>query len=223
LTASAYQLTPDQGPWYITDWENQIRKRYQPISKDLRINERIRAREVRVIGENGEQFGVLPVYEAMRLAQEHNTDLVEVAPTAVPPVCRLLDYGRFKFEQEKKERDARKNQKVALLKEVRMGPATDEHDLTFKSKAIQKFLQEGDKVKVTVRFRGRQMAHPQLGRQVLDSILAKLQGVATVERPPLVEGRAMSMILTSAAGRPAATTPAASAPAAASPPPSPVS
>lgn len=217
-------MTPDDGLWYITDWENQIRKRYQPISKDLRINERIRAREVRVIGENGEQFGVLPVYEAMRLAQEHNTDLVEVAPTAVPPVCRLLDYGRFKFEQEKKERDARKNQKVALLKEVRMGPATDEHDLTFKSKAIQKFLEEGDKVKVTVRFRGRQMAHPQLGRQVLDSILAKLQGVATVERPPLVEGRAMSMILTSAGGRPAAaTTPATSASAPAPPPPSPVS
>lgn len=217
-------MTPDDGLWYITDWENQNRKRYQPISKDLRINERIRAREVRVIGENGEQFGVLPVYEAMRLAQEHNTDLVEVAPTAVPPVCRLLDYGRFKFEQEKKERDARKNQKVALLKEVRMGPATDEHDLTFKSKAIQKFLEEGDKVKVTVRFRGRQMAHPQLGRQVLDSILAKLQGVATVERPPLVEGRAMSMILTSAGGRPAVTAaPATSAPAPASPPSSPVS
>ncbi len=122
---------------------------------------------------------------------------------------------------KRKERDARKNQKVALLKEVRMGPATDEHDLTFKSKAIQKFLQEGDKVKVTVRFRGRQMAHPQLGRQILDSILAKLQGVASVERPPVVEGRAMSMILTSAAGRP--TAPPTSAPTPAPPPPSPVS
>ena len=160
---------------------------------------------------------MLPLYEALRLAQEHNSDLVEVAPTAVPPVCRLLDYGRFKFEQEKKEREARKNQKVALLKEVRMGPATDEHDLTFKSKAIQKFLQEGDKVKVTVRFRGRQMAHPQLGRQVLDAIIAKLQGVATVERPPVVEGRTMSMILTAASGR--AASPAA---APASPPASPV-
>src|SRR5207248_8860860 len=130
-----------------------------------------------------------------------NVDLVEVAPTAVPPVCRLMDYGKFRFEQDKKEREARKNQKVALLKEVRMGPATDEHDLDFKSKAIQKFLLEGDKVKVTVRFRGRQMAHPQLGRQVLDQIVQKLQGVATVERMPLTEGRTMSMILTQTAGR----------------------
>jgi translation initiation factor IF-3 len=176
-----------------------------------------------VIGENGEQYGVLPLYEALRVAQDHNTDLVEVAPTAVPPVCRLLDYGRYKFEQEKKERDARKNQKVALLKEVRMGPATDEHDLAFKSKAIQKFLQEGDKVKVTVRFRGRQMAHPQLGRQVLDSILARLQGVATVERPPIVEGRTMSMILTAATGRAASGTPVAAAPSSTPPSVSPTS
>jgi translation initiation factor IF-3 len=192
-----------------------LSQRWKPISKDLRINERIRAREVRVIGDGGEQFGVFPVFEALRMAQERGVDLVEVAPTAIPPVCRLLDYGKYRFEQDKKEREARKNQKVALLKEVRMGPATDEHDLEFKSKAIQKFLQEGDKVKVTVRFRGRQMAHPQLGRQVLDSIVAKLQGVAAVERPPLVEGRTMSMILTSGPSRGnALATAAAAAPAA---------
>jgi translation initiation factor IF-3 len=188
--------------------------RWKPISKELRINERIRAREVRVIGDNNEQFGVLPVYEALRLAQERGVDLVEVAPLANPPVTRLLDYGKYRFEQDKKEREARKNQKVALLKEVRMGPATDEHDLDFKAKAIQKFIEEGDKVKVTVRFRGRQMAHPQLGRQILDSIVEKLHGVASVERAPLVEGRAMSMILTGPTGRPAA----APAPAAAAPP-----
>lgn len=170
--------------------------RCSPISKDLRINERIRAREVRLIGEGGEQFGVLPVFEALRVAQERGVDLVEVAPTAVPPVCRLLDYGKYKFEQDKREREARKNQKVALLKEIRMGPATDEHDIAFKSKTIQKFIEEGDKVKVTVRFKGRQMAHPQLGRQVLDAIAGRLQGVAVVERPPILEGRAMSMILT---------------------------
>ena len=151
------------------------------------------------------------------MAQERSVDLVEVAPTAVPPVARLMDYGKFKFEQDKKEREARKNQKVALLKEVRMGPATDEHDLDFKSKAIQKFLQEGDKVKVTVRFRGRQMAHPQLGRQVLDQIVNKLQGVATVERPPVVEGRTMSMILTQATGR-AVGSAASGTPVAAAPP-----
>lgn len=146
----------------------------------------------------------MPIFEALRMAQDRNVDLVEVAPTAVPPVARLLDYGKYRFEQDKKDREARKNQKVALLKEVRMGPATDEHDLEFKAKSIQKFIEEGDKVKVTVRFRGRQMAHPQLGRQVLDTIVEKLQGVATVERTPLVEGRTMSMILTAATGRAAA-------------------
>lgn len=175
------------------------------------MNERIRAREVRLIGEDGEQFGVVPLYEANRIALDRNLDLVEVAPTAIPPVCRLMDYGKFKFEQDKKERDARKNQKVALLKEIRMGPATDEHDLETKARQIAKFVQEGDKVKVTVRFRGRQMAHPQLGRQILDEIVAKLNGVASVERPPLVEGRAMSMILTPTAGKAASSTPAAPA------------
>lgn len=185
--------------------------RKKPISKELRINERIRAREVRVIGDDGEQFGVVPLFEALRMAQERGVDLVEVAPTAVPPVCRLLDYGKYRFEQDKKERESRKNQKVALLKEVRMGPATDDHDLDFKSKQIQKFIEEGDKVKVTVRFRGRQMAHPQLGRQVLDSIVQKLQGVASVERMPLVEGRTMSMIMTTPTGRSANSAPAAAA------------
>lgn len=180
------------------------------------MNERIRAREVRLIGENGEQFGVVPVYEALRIANERNLDLVEVAPTAAPPVCRLMDYGKFKFEQDKKERESRKNQKVALLKEIRMGPATDEHDLETKAKQIAKFVHEGDKVKVTVRFRGRQMAHPQLGRQVLDQIVAKLQGVAAVERAPLVEGRMMSMILTPTA--PKAVPAPVSAAATASPP-----
>jgi translation initiation factor IF-3 len=165
---------------------------------------------------------VVPIFEALRQAQEMGVDLVEVAPTAVPPVCRLLDYGKYRFEQDKKEREARKNQKVALLKEVRMGPATDDHDLTFKAKMIQKFIEEGDKVKVTVRFRGRQMAHPQLGRQVLDSIVEKLHGVASVERPPLTEGRAMSLILTAATGRQATAAAAAAvapAPAAGAPPP----
>jgi translation initiation factor IF-3 len=155
----------------------------------------------------------MPLFEALRMAQDRNVDLVEVAPTAVPPVCRLLDYGKYRFEQDKKDREARKNQKVALLKEVRMGPATDEHDLEFKAKSIQKFIEEGDKVKVTVRFRGRQMAHPQLGRQVLDTVVEKLQGVAAVERAPLVEGRTMSMILTAATGRAAAAASAAQVPA----------
>ena len=143
----------------------------------------------------------MPTYEALRLARERNVDLVEVAPTAVPPVCRLLDYGKFKYEQTKKERDARKNQKISLLKEVRLTPNTDEHDLMVKSRMIARFVEEGDKVKVTVRFRGRQLAHPEMGRQALDAIIKQLQGVVQVERPPAIEGRTMTMILSPISGK----------------------
>lgn len=166
------------------------------ISREIRINERIRAREVRLIGANGEQLGVLPLLEALRVAREQGVDLVEVAPNATPPVCRLMDYGRFKYEQTKKEREARKHQKVVLLKEVRLTPKTDEHDIEFKTRTILRFLKDGDKVKVTVRFKGREMAHPQLGRQVLEAIAQNLKGVASIERTPLMEGRTMSMIVT---------------------------
>ena len=126
---------------------------------------------------------------------------MEVAPTASPPVCRLLDYGRFKYEQEKKDREARKNQKIILLKEVRMRPKTDEHDIDFKTKAIHRFIEEGEKVKVTIRFRGREMVHPDLGRHVLEEVLGRLKDVAIVERMPLLEGNSMSMILVK--GKPA--------------------
>ncbi len=165
------------------------------ISKDLPINEKIRAREVRVIDENGEQVGVLGLMDAVRLARDRNLDLVEVAPNANPPVCRLLDYGKFKYEQTKKETEARKNQRISTLKEVRLTPRTDDHDIDFKTRTIQRFLEGGDKVKVTVRFKGREMAHPHLGRQALDTIVEKLQGIAIVERAPLQEGRSLSMIL----------------------------
>lgn len=151
---------------------------------------------MRLIGPAGEQLGVMSVPEALRIAREQGVDLVEVAPTAAPPVCRLMDYGRFKYEQEKKEREARKHQKIVLLKEVRLTPKTDEHDLEVKTRTILRFLKEGDKVKITVRFKGREMAHPQLGRQVLDGIAEALKGVATIERNALMEGRTMSMIVT---------------------------
>lgn len=166
------------------------------IFKDLRINDRIRAREVRVIDESGEQLGIVSLAEALAAARGRDLDLVEVAPNAVPPVCRLLDYGRYKYEQTKRERETRKHQKTAELKEVRLTPKTDEHDLLFKTRAIQRFLEEGDKVKVTVKFKGRELAHPQLGRQVLDFIANSLKSAAAVERIPLMEGRMMSMILT---------------------------
>lgn len=165
------------------------------ITKELRINEKIKAREVRLILDTGEQVGVVPLSQALEIARERNLDLVEVAPTAVPPVCRLMDYGKFKYEQTKKEREARKHQKVVLLKEVRFSPKIDEHDLEFKTRTIQRFIEAGDKVKVTVRFKGRELAHPQLGKQVLDEVASRLKGLAAPERPPLMEGRNMTMIL----------------------------
>jgi translation initiation factor IF-3 len=140
-------------------------------------------------------LGVLPILDALRMARERDLDLVEVAPNAVPPVCRLLEYGKFKYEQAKKEREARKNQRIVLLKEVRLRPGTDDHDIDTKCKAIQRFLEDGDKVKVTIRFKGREMAHPQLGKDALDRIANNLKDVATVERAALVEGRTMTMIL----------------------------
>lgn len=120
---------------------------------------------------------------------------MEVAPTSVPPVCRLMDYGKYKYEQTKKESEARKNQKIVLLKEMRLRPKIGDHDLETKTKLAQRFLEDGDKVKVTVVFRGRELAHPQLGREILDAVIEKLQGVAAVERIPLMEGKAMTMIL----------------------------
>lgn len=129
------------------------------------------------------------------MARERDLDLVEVAPTANPPVCRFLEYGKFKYEQAKKERESRRNQRVVLLKEVRLRPGTDDHDIDVKCKAIQRFLEDGDKVKVTIRFKGREMAHPQLGKDALDRIANNLKVIAAVERPALVEGRTMTMIL----------------------------
>jgi translation initiation factor IF-3 len=151
-----------------------------------------------VIGENGEQLGILPTEQALTLAQSKDLDLVEVAPNVVPPVCRLLDYGRFKYEQTKKEREARKNQKIVELKEIRLRPKISVHDFDSKARRAMKFLEDGDKVKVTVLFRGRELAHPQLGRELLDEMSDKLKDVALVERNPMVEGRTMYMILTRA-------------------------
>jgi translation initiation factor IF-3 len=159
---------------------------------------------VRVIDENGEQLGVLPTYEALALARERDLDLVEVAPNAVPPVCRLLDYGRFKYEQTKKEREARKHQKVTELKEIRLKPKTADHDFETKARLAQRFLEEGDKVKVTVQFRGRELAHPNIGRELLREMAERLKGVGVVERAPVIEGKAMSMILARGKERPAA-------------------
>ena len=141
-------------------------------------------------------------FEAMATARSRGLDLVEVAPNAIPPVCRLMDYGRYKYDQEKRDRESRKSQKTGLMKEVRLHPLTDDHDIDFKTKAIQRFLEDGDKVKVTVQFRGAQMRHPDIGRLLLEGIVERLKGVAVVERPILMEGRNMSMMLGSAPSRP---------------------
>ena len=164
-------------------------------NKGLRINEQIRVREVRLIDDAGAQKGIVSTLEALRMAQDVNLDLVEVAPQADPPVCKILDYGKYRFELEKKLRDSKKKQKLQVLKEIRMQPKINDHDLSFKARHIQDFLDDGDKVKVTIRFRGRELAHTELGLDVLNNVLAKLGGDLTVEKSPAMEGRTMSMTL----------------------------
>ena len=164
-------------------------------SKGLRVNGQIRVREVRLIDEHGDQRGILPTLTALRLAEDAGLDLVEVAPQSNPPVCKILDYGKYRFEMDKKMRDSRKKQKLQVMKEIRMQPKIDDHDLDFKSKQIKGFLDDGDKVKVTVRFRGRELAHTDLGLDVLNSVLARLGEGFTVEKQPSMEGRFMSMTL----------------------------
>jgi translation initiation factor IF-3 len=163
--------------------------------KDLRINEQIRVREVRLIREEGERQGVISTPEALEIARSMGLDLVEVAPQAVPPVVKIMDYGKYKFENEKKVRDSKKKQKLLKLKEIRMQPKIDDHDLDFKSKHVREFLGEGNKVKVTVRFRGRELAHTELGLVVLKDVLARVEGDYVMDKPPVMEGRFMSMVL----------------------------
>lgn len=163
---------------------------------DLMINEQIRDKEVRVIGENNEQLGVMPIEQAMKLAEDAGVDLVKIAPNAAPPVCRIIDYGKFRYEQSRKEKEARKKQKVIEIKEIRMSPNIDTNDLNTKIAAAKKFLSKGDRVKVTLRFRGREMAHMNNSRYILDDFAQALADVAQVEKAPKVEGRTLTMFLT---------------------------
>jgi len=169
--------------------------------KDLRINESIRVREVRLIDAEGNQKGIVPTFEALQMARAVGVDLVEIAPQAQPPVCKLLDYGKYKFELEKKNRESRKHQKQIRIKEIRMQPKIDEHDLEFKTRHVREFLDEGNKVKVTIRFRGRELAHTELGRVVLDRILQMLGDAFMIEKPAQMEGRTMSLLLNPKATR----------------------
>lgn len=159
------------------------------------MNERIRIREVRLIDEEGNQVGIVPTRDAMEMARERGLDLVEVAPNAVPPVCRLMDYGKFRYEQSRKERESRRHQHVIKLKEVRIRPKIDDHDLETRGRQAAKFLDAGDKVKLTVLFRGREMAHPDIGRGLLDQLADQLRTHGSIEQAPRMEGRTMSMIL----------------------------
>jgi len=159
------------------------------------INEEIRDREVRVIGADGEQLGILPIRQALALAEEKELDLVRIVATAQPPVCKLMDYDRFRFEQSKKQREIRKNQKVIVLKEVQLSATIEENDVLVKAKNALRFLEEGNKVKVSIRFRGRQITHTEIGTQVMENFLARVADAAILERRPLLEGRHMIMIL----------------------------
>lgn len=168
-------------------------------NKGQRINEQIRVREVRLIDDLGEQKGIIPTIEALRMAKEKDLDLVEVSPNANPPVCKILDYGKYRFEQEKKLRESKKNQKVLKLKEIRMQPKIGPGDLDTKAKHVQEFLEEGNKVKVTIRFRGRELAHTELGYDVLNEVLKRLTSAYVVEKQPAMDGKFMSMTIASKA------------------------
>jgi translation initiation factor IF-3 len=161
----------------------------------LRINEDIRARELRVVSADGEQLGIMALRDALQVAKEKDLDLVEVAPLAKPPVCRIMNYGKYRFEQAKREREAKKRQKVIEIKEIRLTPKIEEHDFMVKVKATQKFLKDGDKVKITVRFRGREIVHSDLGRNRLLQIFEAVRDTASMEREPKIEGKNMIMIL----------------------------
>ena len=166
------------------------------IISELFINEQIRDKEVRVIGTDGEQLGIMSAKEALKLAEEAGVDLVKIAPTAKPPVCKIVDYGKYKYELTRREKEAKKKQKVIETKEIRLSPNIDTNDLNTKINAARKFISKGDKVKVTLRFRGREMAHMANSKHILDDFAEALSDVATVDKAPKVEGRSMAMFLT---------------------------
>ncbi len=163
---------------------------------ELMINEHIKDKEVRVIGENGEMLGVMSPKDAMKLAREAEVDLVKIVPTAVPPVCKIVDYGKYKYELTRKEKDAKKKQRVIDIKEVRLSPNIEENDLNTKANAARKFIEKGDKVKITLKFRGREMAHMEQSKHILDDFAQKLADIAQVEKAPKLEGRSIIMVLT---------------------------
>ena len=169
-------------------------RRCVPIN-DLLINEDIREREVRVVDEQGQQLGIMPTQQALRLAEEKQLDLVNIAPAAKPPVCKLMDYGKYRFEQGKREKEIKKNQKIIETKEVRLSATIEDHDIDVRYRQAVKFLQDGNKVKVSIRFRGRQIAHSEIGSEVMQSFAERIKDYGVVEKKPMIEGRNMTMML----------------------------
>lgn len=169
-------------------------RRCVPIN-DLLINEDIREREVRVVDESGEQLGIMPTPQALRLAEERQLDLVNIAPSAKPPVCKLMDYGKYRFEQSKREKEIKKNQKIIETKEVRLSATIEDHDIDVRFRQAVKFLQDGNKVKVSIRFRGRQIAHSEIGTDVMQDFAERIKEYGVVEKKPVIEGRNMTMML----------------------------
>ncbi len=159
------------------------------------MNEQIRDKEIRLVGEDGEQLGIMSAKDALKMAKEANLDLVKIAPTAKPPVCKIVDYGKYRYEQARREKEAKKKQKTTEVKEIQLSPNIDVNDLTTKANQARKFLEKGNKVKVALRFRGREMAHMATGKEVLDTFLEKVSDVAVVEKPAKLEGRSMIMVL----------------------------
>jgi translation initiation factor IF-3 len=164
------------------------------------VNERIRVREVRVIDEDGTQLGIMPPPQALAIARQKGLDLVEIAATAIPPVCRIMDFGRYQYQEQKRARSAKKHQKIIEVKEIKFRPKVDEHDYQFKKKHIERFLADGDKVKATIFFRGREMAHPEIGRRILERLIEELGDVAVAEASPRQEGNQMHTILSQKVG-----------------------
>jgi len=165
-----------------------------------RTNERIRVREIRVIDDTGEQLGIMAPQQALAIARQKGLDLVEIAPTAQPPVCKIMDFGKYQYQEQKRAREARKHQKVIEVKEIKFRPKVDEHDYQFKKKHIERFIEDGDKVKATIFFRGREVAHPEIGRRILERLVAELGDLIVVESSPRMEGNTMHTILSKRAG-----------------------
>lgn len=163
--------------------------------QSTQVNEQIRDREIRVIGEDGEQLGIMSAKDAIKLAEERELDLVKISPNAIPPVCKIMNFGKFKFEQAKRDKEAKKNQKVTTVKEIRLSATIDTHDIEVKAKNAAKFLTSGDKVKVSIRFKGRQLSHKEIGNTVMDSFFKLVEDVGTIEKPARIDGKSMIMIV----------------------------